>query len=85
VKSAADTIRFVTTEDNVRLAWSISGDGPLLVKAANWLTHLEYDRKSIVWSHWQRFLEQHFRYYRHDECAVGTTRSRKSPQTSIYT
>jgi len=71
MKSAADTIRFATTEDNVRLAWSVSGDGPPLVKAANWLTHLEYDRKSVVWSHWQRFLEQHFSYYRYDERAIG--------------
>ena len=71
MKPAADTIRFATTEDNARLAWSVSGEGPPLVKAANWLTHLEYDRKSVVWWHWQEFLEQHFSYYRYDERAVG--------------
>jgi hypothetical protein len=27
----------------VRLAYATSGDGPALVKAANWLTHLDYD------------------------------------------
>jgi pimeloyl-ACP methyl ester carboxylesterase/DNA-binding CsgD family transcriptional regulator len=71
MKPAADTIRFATTEDNVRLAWSVSGEGPPLVKAANWLTHLEYDRQSVVWGHWQKFLEQHFSYYRYDERAIG--------------
>jgi DNA-binding CsgD family transcriptional regulator/pimeloyl-ACP methyl ester carboxylesterase len=71
MKPAADTIRFATTEDNVRLAWSMSGEGPPLVKAANWLTHLEYDRESVVWGHWQKFLEQHFSYYRYDERAIG--------------
>ena len=70
MKPAADTIRFATTEDNVRLAWSVSGQGLPLVKAANWLTHLEYDRKSVVWGHWQKFLEQHFNYYRYDERAI---------------
>jgi pimeloyl-ACP methyl ester carboxylesterase/DNA-binding CsgD family transcriptional regulator len=61
----------VQTEDNVRLAWTVSGDGPPLVKAANWLTHLEYDRESITWAHWQKFLSDHFRYYRYDERGLG--------------
>ncbi len=71
MKRAANRIRFVHTRDNVRLAWTVSGQGPALVKAANWLTHLEYDRESLVWSHWQQFLEDHFRYYRYDERGIG--------------
>jgi len=71
MKRAANSIRYVHTEDNVRLAWTASGQGPALVKAANWLTHLEYDRDSLVWAHWQEFLEKHFCYYRYDERAVG--------------
>ena len=71
MKRAANSIRFVQTEDNTRLAWTSSGEGPALVKAANWLTHLEYDRESLVWSHWQHFLEQHFCYYRYDERGIG--------------
>ena len=62
MKRAANTIRFVLTEDHVKLAWAMSGQGPALVKAANWLTHLEYDRESLVWSHWEAFLSGHFRY-----------------------
>jgi pimeloyl-ACP methyl ester carboxylesterase/DNA-binding CsgD family transcriptional regulator len=71
MKRAANSIRFVQTEDNVRLAWTVSGRGPALVKAANWLTHLEYDRQSLVWAHWQRFLDEHFCCYRYDERGIG--------------
>jgi DNA-binding CsgD family transcriptional regulator/pimeloyl-ACP methyl ester carboxylesterase len=71
VKRAANSIRFAQTDDNVRLAWTVSGDGPPLVKAANWLTHLDYDRESPVWAHWVRFLAEHFSYYRYDERGIG--------------
>lgn len=84
MKRTADTIRFVQTDDNVRLAWAVSGDGPALVKAANWLTHLEYDRESLVWGHWQEFLAKHFRYYRYDERGIGLSEhkvSNFSPET----
>ena len=59
------------TEDNVRLAWTVSGDGPPLVKAANWLTHLEYDWDSPVWRHWVRFLADNFHLIRYDERGCG--------------
>lgn len=43
--SLADTqeIRFCETKDNVRLAWTTNGDGPPIVKAPNWIGHLEID------------------------------------------
>jgi len=68
---ADNTIRFAHTADKVRLAWTVSGNGPSLVKAANWLTHLEYDLKSPVWRHWVDFFSAHFRYYRYDERGLG--------------
>jgi pimeloyl-ACP methyl ester carboxylesterase/DNA-binding CsgD family transcriptional regulator len=68
---ADNTIRFVQTPDHVRIAWTASGSGPALVKAANWLSHLEYDLQSPVWRHWVAFLAGHFRYYRHDERGLG--------------
>ncbi len=33
-----------------------------MVKAANWLTHLEYEWESPVWQHWIRFFSDHFRF-----------------------
>ena len=71
MKRAANSIRFANTADGVRLAWTVSGSGPPLVKAANWLTHLDYDRTSPVWSHWYRFLSTNFRYYHYDERGIG--------------
>jgi class 3 adenylate cyclase len=39
-------IRYCRAPDGVRLAWARVGAGPPLVRAANWLTHLEYDWQS---------------------------------------
>jgi class 3 adenylate cyclase len=36
-------ISYCRTPDGVRLAWAKVGRGALLVKAANWMNHLEYD------------------------------------------
>lgn len=65
--------RLLLTRDGLTLAWAVSGRGVPLVKAANWLTHLEYDRESPVWRHWTRFLSGHFRYVRYDERGCGLT------------
>jgi pimeloyl-ACP methyl ester carboxylesterase/DNA-binding CsgD family transcriptional regulator len=64
-------IRYLKTRDNVRLAWSASGQGAPLVKAANWLSHLHYDLESPIWRHWIDFLNQHFRVIRYDERGSG--------------
>jgi pimeloyl-ACP methyl ester carboxylesterase/DNA-binding CsgD family transcriptional regulator len=65
------TVRYVQTSDGVRLAWAESGTGMPLVKAATWLTHLEYDLDSPVWRHWTSFLSEHFHYIRYDERGCG--------------
>src|SRR3546814_12258158 len=61
----------LTTCDGVRLAWAASGHGLPLVRAANWLTHLDHDAGSPVWRHWLRFLAGHYRYVRYDERGCG--------------
>jgi hypothetical protein len=66
-KKSRQRIRYLHTADGVRLAWAEAGEGPLLVKASNWLTHLEYDWESPVWRHWVRFLADHFHAVRYDE------------------
>ena len=64
-------IRYLKTADGVRLAWQSAGSGPPLVKAANWLTHLELDWDSPLWSHWNRFFAGSFRFVRYDERGCG--------------
>lgn len=66
-------IRYLRTRDGVNLAWAEAGSGPVLVKAAQWLTHLEYDWDSPVWWHWMDFFASHFRFVRHDERGCGMT------------
>lgn len=64
-------IHYRVADDGVRLAWAEIGRGRPLVKAATWLTHLQYDLESPVWSHWVRFLGSNFHYVRYDERGCG--------------
>jgi pimeloyl-ACP methyl ester carboxylesterase/DNA-binding winged helix-turn-helix (wHTH) protein len=64
-------IRFCTTGDGTRLAYATSGAGLPLVKAANWLSHLDYDWESPVWRHWLAELSRRFRLIRYDERGCG--------------
>jgi pimeloyl-ACP methyl ester carboxylesterase/DNA-binding CsgD family transcriptional regulator len=64
-------VRYVTASDGTRLAWAESGAGPPVVKAANWLTHLEYEWESPVWKHWIQFFSAHGRFVRYDERGCG--------------
>jgi pimeloyl-ACP methyl ester carboxylesterase/DNA-binding winged helix-turn-helix (wHTH) protein len=64
-------IRFCTTDDGVRLAYAAMGAGPPLVKVANWLSHLDYDRETAVWRHWLRELSRRHRLIRYDERGSG--------------
>jgi pimeloyl-ACP methyl ester carboxylesterase/DNA-binding CsgD family transcriptional regulator len=67
----AQEIRFCTAADGVRIAYATSGSGPPLVKAANYLTHLEHDWNGPVWRHWLRDLGQHHTLIRYDERGCG--------------
>jgi pimeloyl-ACP methyl ester carboxylesterase/DNA-binding CsgD family transcriptional regulator len=72
-KRATQRIRYVRTADGVQLAWAEAGTGPVLIKAANWLTHLQYEWESPVWRHWIHFFTDHFRFVRYDERGCGMT------------
>jgi pimeloyl-ACP methyl ester carboxylesterase/DNA-binding CsgD family transcriptional regulator len=64
-------IRFCTAPDGVRLAWASHGSGPPIVKAGNWLTHLEFDWESPVWRHWLEGLGERHTLIRYDERGCG--------------
>ena len=68
---ATQAIHFCSTPDGIRLAYAVSGDGPVLVKASNWLTHLDYDWESPVWRHWWHGLSRRHRLIRYDERGCG--------------
>jgi pimeloyl-ACP methyl ester carboxylesterase len=62
----AQSISFCRTNDGVNIALATVGDGPVLVKTANWLNHLEYDWQSPIWSPMLRRLAARFRLVRYD-------------------
>jgi pimeloyl-ACP methyl ester carboxylesterase/DNA-binding CsgD family transcriptional regulator len=70
-KKRRQRIQFLRTSDGVRIAWAEAGAGPALVKASNWLSHLEFEWESPVWRHWIRFFSDHFRFVRYDEPGCG--------------
>jgi DNA-binding winged helix-turn-helix (wHTH) protein/pimeloyl-ACP methyl ester carboxylesterase len=64
-------LRYCTTADGVRLAYATTGNGPPLVKASNWLTHLDFEWGSPIWRHWYDVLSRHHRLVRYDERGNG--------------
>jgi class 3 adenylate cyclase/pimeloyl-ACP methyl ester carboxylesterase len=64
-------IRYCRTPDGVRLAWARSGSGPPLVKAANWLNHLQHDWESPIFEHLFASLGEHRTLYRYDARGNG--------------
>jgi pimeloyl-ACP methyl ester carboxylesterase/DNA-binding winged helix-turn-helix (wHTH) protein len=64
-------IAFTRALDGVRLAYAVVGEGPPLVRAANWMTHLGYDIESPVWRHWVRDLSAEHTFIRYDERGCG--------------
>ncbi len=67
----AQEIRFCQSPDGVRLAYATCGAGPPLVKAANWLTHLDHEWTSSIWRHWIRWLSDGRQLVRYDERGCG--------------
>ena len=65
------SIRFTRSRDGTMIAYAKSGSGPPLVRAANWLTHLEFDWESPVWRHWLRELSRRHTLIRYDERGCG--------------
>jgi pimeloyl-ACP methyl ester carboxylesterase/DNA-binding CsgD family transcriptional regulator len=63
--------RFCRSFDGVGLAYAIDGNGPPVVKASNWMTHLDYERQSPVWRHWVRELSRGRTLIRFDERGCG--------------
>jgi class 3 adenylate cyclase/pimeloyl-ACP methyl ester carboxylesterase len=64
-------IKYCRAPDGVRLAYAIAGSGPTIVKAANWMNHLEYDWESPIWRHVFRGLAREHTLIRYDARGNG--------------
>jgi pimeloyl-ACP methyl ester carboxylesterase/DNA-binding winged helix-turn-helix (wHTH) protein len=71
VPTPRQEIRYCVSGDGVHLAYATAGTGPPLVKASNWLTHLDFEWGSPLWRHWWAELSRHHRVVRYDERGNG--------------
>lgn len=68
---ARQKVHFCTACDGVRIAYALVGSGPPIVKAANWLSHLELDWDAPIWSPLFRELAGDHQVVRYDERGNG--------------
>ena len=73
-------IRFATTADGARIAYATSGDGPPLVRAVHWMTHVDLDCHSAVYGPWIQGLSQRYRHVRYDARGCGLSDRGTPPQ-----
>jgi class 3 adenylate cyclase/pimeloyl-ACP methyl ester carboxylesterase len=64
-------IKYCRSDDGVRLAYSLAGNGPPLVKSANWINHLELDWELPVYRHMLAGLTKHNTLIRYDARGNG--------------
>lgn len=65
------SIRFCTSRDGTRIAYATMGKGPPLVRAAHFLTHLEFELSSPVWTPWLTELSGYNTLVRYDQRGCG--------------
>jgi DNA-binding SARP family transcriptional activator/pimeloyl-ACP methyl ester carboxylesterase len=68
---AVQQTQFCTARDGTGIAFACVGEGPPIVKTANWLNHIEYEWESPIWRHWLRELTREHRLLRYDERGNG--------------
>ncbi len=68
---AHQEIRFCASSDGAMIAYASVGQGPPLVKAPNWMNHLEYDWESPIWRHLLREMAQDHSLLRFDQRGNG--------------
>ena len=76
------SVNFCRSADGVALAVATSGDGEVLIKTANWLTHVEHDWSSPVWGPTFRRWSAGHRFVRYDARGTGLS-DREPPEFSF--
>ncbi len=69
--SPRQEVRFCRSADGVSLAIASAGEGPVLVRAGTWLTHVEHDWNSPLWAPLLRRLASRNRLVRYDARGNG--------------
>ncbi len=64
-------IQSFTTSDGVRLTYTIGGSGPRLVRAVDWLNHLDFEWQNPFRRHWFSEIMRHHTFLRYDQRGSG--------------
>jgi pimeloyl-ACP methyl ester carboxylesterase/DNA-binding CsgD family transcriptional regulator len=64
-------VRFCTARDGTRIAFATAGRGPALVKAPNWMNHLQYDWDSPIWRPWALEMAERYTLTAYDARGCG--------------
>jgi DNA-binding winged helix-turn-helix (wHTH) protein/pimeloyl-ACP methyl ester carboxylesterase len=64
-------IQYFTTSDGVRIAYSVGGQGPVLVRTIDWLNHLGFEWKNPYLRHWLSEIMRHNTLVRYDQRGSG--------------
>ncbi|WP_226577670.1 alpha/beta hydrolase [Acuticoccus sediminis] len=67
----AQRIGFCDVPDGTKIAYATVGAGPPLLKAANWLNHLEFDWSSPIWGRSFAAIARQRTFVRYDERGCG--------------
>jgi DNA-binding SARP family transcriptional activator/pimeloyl-ACP methyl ester carboxylesterase len=70
-RAALHEVQFCRTSDGVRIAYACVGNGPPLVWAAHWLSHLAFSWESPVWRHWTEEFAKDYAFIHYDERGNG--------------
>jgi pimeloyl-ACP methyl ester carboxylesterase/DNA-binding winged helix-turn-helix (wHTH) protein len=69
-KQPTQDIRYCSTKDGVQIAYAVTGQGSPVVKATNWMSHLQYEWESPM-GHWIAGLSAETRLIRYDQRGSG--------------
>lgn len=64
-------VRFAKSFDGAEIAYAVSGSGPPVVMLPSWLTHLEYQWRSVAWQPWLEALSPRYTLIRYDPRGCG--------------
>lgn len=60
-------VRFCSSFDGTRIAYAITSEGPPLVRAPHWFSHLEHDWTNPAFQPWVEDLSRRYAYLRFDQ------------------
>ena len=64
-------VRFCTSFDGTRIAYATTGDGPHMVRAPHWFSHLEHDWTNPAFQNWVGDLSKRYAFLRFDQRGCG--------------